>query len=98
MARRHRRQNNKQPGPAKGNGRTKTLTTTNAVIEALGGVHALVQVTNDYCDTGVTAQHVCNWRAKGKFPPTYFLVHRHVLHLNHYDAPPELWRVLALPE
>jgi hypothetical protein len=97
MARRHIRRNNQQPEPAKANGRTKTLTTSGAVIEALGGLAPMAKLTSKAAKRDVKTQHVWNWKAKGKLPPAYYLIHLRALHGKRCDAPAELWRIISLP-
>ena len=67
------------------------LYTLPAVINALDGLSSVAELT------GKKAQHVWNWKHKGKFPPATFLVITQELHKRGFDAPPELWRITTAP-
>lgn len=61
------------------------LRTTSDVINALGGIAALAQLT------GVSNPGVYNWRAGRQFPAdTYLLIKAELKALGH-DAPDHLW-------
>lgn len=63
------------------------LDTVDAVIEALGGLKAVSNVT------GRSPQQVSNWRAAGRFAPTTFLTMTAALEARQLRAAPRLWRM-----
>ena len=89
MVRQIARRKNRQPAKS-GNGNLRLLTTLPAVIKELDGLSGVAQLT------GKKAQHVWNWKDKGKFPPSTFLIMRDELNRKGFDAPPELWRITSV--
>lgn len=61
------------------------LTTAEAVIDALGGLKAVAQLTDR------TVQNVWNWKAVGKFPARHFVTMQAALHLRGRAASASLW-------
>jgi len=90
MVRQIARRKNRQPAKS-GNGKLRLLTTLPAVITALEGLSSVAELT------GKKAQHVWNWKHKGKFPASTFLIIKQELHKRGFDAPPELWRITSAP-
>lgn len=65
------------------------LETTESVIAALGGVHAVAELAH----AKITTVH--NWRTRGRFPPrTYFLISKA---LEPIRAPKRLWGMADAP-
>ncbi len=64
---------------------SKTLTTTIAVMQALGGIGPVSAVT------GSRPKNTENWSRAKTFPARYFLVMTHALWRKGYRADPELW-------
>lgn len=73
------------------------MTTSGAVIEALGGLAPMAKLTSKAAKREVKTQHVWNWKDKGKLPPAYYRIHMRALRKNNYDAPSELWRIISVP-
>lgn len=67
------------------------LHTTSEVIDALGGYHAVAEIT------GRNPKAAENWRRFDSFPPNTYLAMTRALRAIGKDAPPELWR-MNLPE
>jgi len=61
------------------------LGTTKAVIEALGGLKAVADIT------GSKYSAVGNWATYGKFPARTFVVLTDALRSTGRQAPPSLW-------
>ena len=68
-----------------GSGASDTLRSTEQVIEALGGYHAVIKMT------GATPQVVSNWKKFKTFPSnTYTLMQRQLARVGK-QAPDSLW-------
>lgn len=67
---------------------SRELTTTNAVIDALGGTKKVAILT------GRPDQAVSNWRRRG-FPPETFIVLTDALNAIECIAPSELWSMVV---
>jgi hypothetical protein len=63
----------------------RTLTTTNEIIDALGGNGPVALITS------TTAKAVSNWRGQETFPSNTYLVLQDALSLQNLTAPDELW-------
>jgi hypothetical protein len=61
------------------------LNTASEIIETLGGVKAVSQLT------GSTYAAVWNWKAFQKFPPRTFVILNDALRKQGHDAPARLW-------
>ena len=70
----------------------RELTSTEAVVEALGGIYATARITG----VGYTA--AANWKYRGVFPARYFLALRKALKKRGYTAPQSLWGIRELLE
>ncbi len=68
------------------------LTSTTAVIEALGGTDAVARLT------GRKYSAAFNWRSFETFPPDTFLVMAKALRDGGFEAPPSLWRMVEVAE
>jgi hypothetical protein len=66
----------------------RDLTTTTEVIDALGGIAAVVDIT------GGKYNAVANWKAFDTFPSRYFLVMTAALTMKGYRAPAALWAMV----
>lgn len=64
---------------------SKTLESTSAVIQALGGLRAVSALT------GARYKLVSGWGRDDTFPARYFLVMTHALRRRRLNAPPALW-------
>lgn len=64
------------------------LTSTQAVIDALGGVKAVAELTGRDYDAA------WNWKKFPHFPPDTYLVLTGALESNGHTAPPSLWRMV----
>ena len=64
------------------------LTTTNQVIDALGGVEAIASLTGRSYDAA------WNWTRSDTFPANTFLVVTAALKERGLEAPPSLWRMV----
>jgi hypothetical protein len=71
---------------------SRPLTTTVAVMRALGGIQAVSALTG----SGYKATE--NWNRFETFPPRYFLVMTWALHKKGLSAPPELWGMVTPAE
>jgi hypothetical protein len=67
------------------------LTTTDAVIDALGGTQAAARLT------GRRQSAASNWRHAGQFPPNTYLAMMTVLAAKGLFAPAWLWDMEARP-
>jgi len=65
------------------------LRTTTAVMDALGGNHAVGRLT------GRTANAANNWRHFKSFPSNTYLILTGALKAKGYTAPPSLWRMVG---
>lgn len=68
------------------------LTTTVAVMKALGGIAGVCALTG----SGYKATE--NWSRQRTFPAHYFLVMTHALRQRRLSAPPQLWRQVTPEE
>lgn len=68
------------------------LSSTGAVIEALGGLQAVADLTG----RGYSAAH--NWKATGQFPANTYLLLRKALAAKGFDAPDTLWNMAESAE
>lgn len=64
------------------------LTSTEAVIDALGGAAAVMDLMG-----GISAQRLSNWRTSGKFPSNTYLLFHEVLTDRGFSAPYSLWQM-----
>lgn len=64
------------------------LTTTADVIDKLGGVRAVADLTGRDYDAA------WNWKKFPHFPPDTYLVMTRALRQQGHDAPPSLWRMV----
>ena len=67
------------------------LTTTNAVIDALGGTRAVAELT------GRGQSAASNWRNHPRFPPNTYLAMTTALAAKGFFAPAWLWDMEARP-
>lgn len=65
---------------------SKALKTTGEVLEALGGIHPVAELT------GAEWKNVEGWHRAETFPSRYFLVMWLELTARGYSAPAALWR------
>ncbi len=68
------------------------LTTTNAVMEALGGIAEVARLTSR------TYNAAANWISFETFPPDTFVVMTDALRAKGKTAPASLWRMVASAE
>jgi len=69
-----------------------TLRTTSEIIDALGGIEAMAELT------GTSENGVYNWRAGKQFPAdTYRLLNDELKEIGH-DAPDHLWPMRTAPK
>jgi hypothetical protein len=68
----------------------KQLTTTDAVIDFLGGEHLLADLF------GLYPQAVAHWRNFEVFPASTYVPLKKLLRRRHRDAPDELWAMKKL--
>lgn len=73
----------------------RTLKTTAAVIDALGGNTPFLKIINvDLpADEKRGQQHVTNYRATGRFPSDTYLLVTTALARIKASAPPSLWKI-----
>jgi hypothetical protein len=71
---------------------SRSLRSTGAVMQALGGVHGVCELTG----SPYKATH--NWTRAPKFPARYFLVMIAALKRRGLTAPPELWGMVVTPK
>lgn len=67
----------------------RELSTAGKVIEALGGVRAVADIT------GRKYPAAFNWKMAGKFPPNTFVAMQDALRDKRYTAPHSLWGMVA---
>jgi hypothetical protein len=63
----------------------RTLTSTKAVVDELGGYHAVAELT------GSSSKAAENWRRFSTFPSKHFLVMSRALEKHNCRAPASLW-------
>ena len=63
----------------------RTLSTSDEVIEALGGIEGLMELTNS------KRPRVLNWRAFQRFPSRMYIIMIGALRSRGYNAPTSLW-------
>ncbi|MGY3277674.1 hypothetical protein [Bradyrhizobium sp. S3.7.6] len=68
--------------------RLQLLTTVESVLKALGGGSAAARMFE-----GGTPQIMSNAIARGRLPPSTFLIFTEELRERGYRAPPELWGI-----
>ena len=68
----------------------RTLPTIEKVIEELGGVKAVAELTRRASPSAVP-----NWKTR-KFPPNTYAVMKAALHAKGADAPDSLWNMLEV--
>ena len=68
------------------NARTQ-LTNIIDVLDQLGGVHGVALLLRR------SKQNICNWRARGLFPPVVYLKVKRALRARGFDVSPELFRI-----
>ena len=61
------------------------LTTAQEVIERLGGIKGVAEMTNS------KYQRVWNWKSFGRFPARTYILMTNELRRRGYTAPTELW-------
>ncbi len=61
------------------------LGTTVEVIDALGGIAAVAELT------GRKYTAAANWNVSDRFPANTYVILHHALHQRGLSAPPELW-------
>lgn len=71
---------------------TRKLHTTPQVIDALGGKHAVSELT------GRSWSAVWNWEDRKAFPPNTYAVLKAALEAKGYAAPDSLWGMAATSE
>jgi len=69
-----------------------TFRTTNDVINALGGIDAMAELT------GTSVNGVYNWRAGKQFPADTYLLIRAELKAIGHDAPDHMWPMRQAPK
>ncbi len=65
---------------------TRKLTSIDEVVAALGGVQAVLSMTGRRYSSAIS-----NWKDRGGFPPTTYLVMSEALKRKGASAPPSLW-------
>jgi hypothetical protein len=73
------------------NGRSRSLITTSAVVDGLGGTLATARLT------GRVKSAPSQWRKRGKFPPSTFLIMAAALETRGLSASPALWSQVPGP-
>jgi hypothetical protein len=72
---------------------TQTLTTAKSVIDALGGVHVVRELSGQ-----ARVNRVYDWAANNRFPSNLHASMTALLALQGLSAPPSLWHQKPIPE